>query len=84
MANHSNWFKVEYDADLERFIEINERPVKRISMEVFYKPRTITLLFACVAGLTATAFVRFNPFNFSTFYFNHFAYGCTGERKRGW
>ena len=27
-------------------------------MEVFYKPRTITLLFACVAALTATAFVR--------------------------
>ena len=62
MAANVNSFKGEYDAELETeyFIEINERPVKRISMEVFYKPRTITLLFACVAALTATAFVRCN------------------------
>jgi hypothetical protein len=45
-----------YESD--HFVEINERPVQRISMELFYKPHTISLLFVCIAGLTATAFVR--------------------------
>lgn len=40
------------------FLEINERPVDDISMEIFYKPHTITLLCICLFGLTYTAFTR--------------------------
>ena len=42
----------------DHFIEINERRVQRISMEVFYKPHTLTLLVFCIAGLSTAAFVR--------------------------
>ena len=42
----------------KHFLEINERPVDDISMEIFYEPHTITLLCLCIFGLTYTAFTR--------------------------
>ena len=49
----------EAEAEAEdHFLEINERPVDDISMEIFYKPHTISLLCVCIFGLTYTAFTR--------------------------
>ena len=40
------------------FVEINDKSVDDIQLEVFYKPHTISLLLFCVFGLTYIAFVR--------------------------
>ena len=40
------------------FIDINDRQVDDISLELFYKPHTITLLLGCVLFLTFLAFSR--------------------------
>ena len=40
------------------FIDINDRKVDDISLELFYKPHTITLLLGCVLFLTFLAFSR--------------------------
>ena len=40
------------------FLEVNDRQVNDIALEVFYKPHTITLLLGCVALLTFLAFSR--------------------------
>ena len=37
---------------------INERPVDDISLEIFYKPHTLTLLATCISGLLYLAFTR--------------------------
>jgi len=42
----------------DHFKSINERPVDDISYEFFYKPHTITLMLACIIGVTYTAFKR--------------------------
>ncbi|XP_023323852.1 phosphatidylserine synthase 1 [Eurytemora carolleeae] len=42
----------------DHFVSVNERPVDDISLEFFYKPHTITLLVACISGITYTAFAR--------------------------
>ena len=42
----------------EHFFEINERPVEDITLEVFYKPHTITVLSLSVLGLVYVAFSR--------------------------
>jgi phosphatidylserine synthase 1 len=42
------------------FEEINDRPVDDISLDFFYKPHTISLLLACIFGLTYIAFTRSN------------------------
>lgn len=40
------------------FVSINERPVDDISLEFFYKPHTLLMMFVCVVCLTYTAFTR--------------------------
>lgn len=42
----------------DHFVSINERPVDDISLEFFYKPHTISLMLACILGITYVAFVR--------------------------
>jgi len=42
----------------DHFVSINERPVDDISLEFFYKPHTLMLMFVCVCGITWTAFTR--------------------------
>ena len=51
--------------DERRFVEdddyfrcINEKGVDDISLEIFYKPHTITLLTVSIAGLLYSAFTR--------------------------
>lgn len=48
--------KIPDDDDHFRFI--NEKGVDDISLEVFYKPHTITLLTVSIAGLLYVAFTR--------------------------
>ena len=40
------------------FASINERPVDDISLELFYKPHTLSLLAVCIIGVLYTAFTR--------------------------
>ena len=47
----------QYDSD-DYFRVINEKGVDDISLEVFYKPHTITLLSVSVIGLLYSAFTR--------------------------
>ena len=42
----------------DHFVSINERPVDDISLEFFYKPHTLMLMFICVVATTVTAFTR--------------------------
>ena len=42
----------------DHFVSINERPVDDISLEFFYQPHTLLLMFVCVCGITWTAFTR--------------------------
>ena len=42
----------------DHFVSINERPVDDISLEFFYKPHTLMLMFVCVVATTVTAFTR--------------------------
>ena len=42
----------------DHFVSINERPVDDISLEFFYQPHTLLLMFLCVCGITWTAFTR--------------------------
>ena len=39
-------------------VSINEKAVDDISLDIFYKPHTITLLVVCVSGLLYMAFTR--------------------------
>lgn len=45
--------------DEEHFRFINEKGVDDISLEVFYKPHTITLLTVSIVGLLYVAFTRY-------------------------
>lgn len=40
------------------FNNINERPVDDISLELFYKPHTITLLAVSIIGVMSFAWIR--------------------------
>lgn len=40
------------------FNNINERPVDDISLELFYKPHTITLLAVSIIGVMCFAWIR--------------------------
>ncbi len=40
------------------FTDVNDHPVHEISLEIFYKPHTISLLLLCIAGVTYSAFTR--------------------------
>ena len=42
----------------DHFVSINERPVDDISLEFFYRPHTLMLMFVCVCGITWSAFTR--------------------------
>ncbi|CAG0888752.1 unnamed protein product [Cyprideis torosa] len=44
--------------DDDHFIYINERPVDDISLEIFYKPHTLSLLLTSITGLVYFAFTR--------------------------
>lgn len=44
-----------YDA---KFNTINERPVEDISLELFYKPHTITLLAVSITAVVYFSFIR--------------------------
>jgi hypothetical protein len=41
-----------------RFRSVNDREVESISLDVFYKPHTISLLIGCIVGITCIAFFR--------------------------
>ena len=47
----------------DHFVSINERPVDDISLEFFYQPHTLLLMFLCVCGITWTAFTRDQTIN---------------------
>lgn len=40
------------------FLNVNERPVDDISLELFYKPHTITLLAVSIIGVMCFAWIR--------------------------
>lgn len=42
-----------------KFNTINERPVDDISLELFYKPHTITLLAVSIAAVVYFSFIRY-------------------------
>ena len=48
------------DVVRKTFDAINDRSVDDISLEIFYKPHTISLLLACIFGLVYIAFTRSN------------------------
>lgn len=51
--------KIRSDSEsIDSFSSINERPVDEISLELFYKPHTITLLLVSIAAVIYSAFVR--------------------------
>lgn len=50
--------KSEYDQIMDKFAAINERPVDNISMELFYKPRTISLFIVSLFSLMYFSFIR--------------------------
>lgn len=45
------------------FSSVNERPVDDISLEFFYKPHTIALLFSSIAVVIYTSFKRYVSFS---------------------
>ena len=47
----------------DHFVSINERPVDDISLEFFYRPHSLLLMFLCVCGITVTAFTRDQTIN---------------------
>lgn len=70
MREHRNTQRMtrdtERDEDMERderpvtdpFVSVNERPVDDISLELFYRPHTITLLAVSIISMMYFAFVR--------------------------
>ena len=58
MVSKAEYDKVSPGTTRKIFVEINDKSVDDIQLEVFYKPHTISLLLLCVFGLTYTAFVR--------------------------
>lgn len=60
------------------FITVNERPVDDISLDLFYKPHTVTLLAVSIISVMYFAFVRYVFMNENLFYFicfNEFLFG---------
>ena len=49
----------KHGAGTDSFLNINERPVEDISLDFFYRPHTITLLFSITIVLFIVAFVRY-------------------------
>ncbi|KAI1305373.1 Phosphatidylserine synthase 1 [Halotydeus destructor] len=47
-----------FDATRQYFDDVNEHPVQDISLELFYKPHTLTLLLASIAAVLYYAFRR--------------------------
>lgn len=47
------------EGDEDHFRFINEKGVDDISLEIFYKPHTITLLTVSIGGLLYLAFTRY-------------------------
>lgn len=43
---------------IDPFISVNERPVDDISLDLFYKPHTVTLLAVSIIAAMYLAFVR--------------------------
>ena len=37
---------------------VNDREVDQITLDVFYKPHTVSLLVCCIVGITCIAFFR--------------------------
>lgn len=50
--------KSEYEQIMDKFAAINERPVDNISMELFYKPRTISLFIVSFFSLMYFSLIR--------------------------
>jgi len=57
MANRPNAIKVNSRTS-DSFYSINERPVDDISIELFYRPHTITLLAVSIGAVIYSAFTR--------------------------
>jgi len=57
MANRPDSVKVNSRTS-DSFYSINERPVDDISIELFYRPHTITLLAVSIGAVIYSAFTR--------------------------
>lgn len=60
MTNRSHRDSDQLSAGIrpDPFLSVNERPVDDISLDLFYKPHTVTLLAVSIISMMYFAFVR--------------------------
>ena len=59
---------------------MNDREVDQITLDVFYKPHTVSLLVCCIVGITCIAFFR-HEYASPDYRSNVFAGLCRDDRE---
>ena len=68
------------DCDTRARRAVNDREVDQITLDVFYKPHTVSLLVCCIVGITCIAFFR-HEYASPDYRSNVFAGLCRDDRE---